>query len=159
MTDAEVLANMQDLGIATESRRVLALLPLVQVAWADKTLQSGERDTILRIAKKHPDFLQGGGEEILKGWLKKMPTQEYMIRGRRILVELAKRREGIGIGFDEQMLDNIVQFCEEVAGSAGGLFGFAFTVSEEERFVIGDIAEMLQKARGVSWDELNEELS
>jgi len=160
MTDKDLIRELQSMGIDAESHKVVALLPLVQVAWADGKVQQAERSLITRTAEER-GLVIGDGPKILDGWLTHPPTEQYLARGQKLLVELAGRSSGVGDDFSVQTLDDILQLCEGVARAAGGLFGIAWSVDARERTAIKEIAMALDVDNvdtGASWDALNDEL-
>lgn len=142
MNDLELIAELHRLGLDADSFRAVTLLPLVEVAWADKTVQAQERKAILAIAKGH-DLLTGKAATVVEGWLEKRPSDETFELGRRLVATLAHRKTGLGADVPEHVIDTIVELCAVVAESAGGLFGVLFTVSADERRTIKAIAEHL----------------
>ncbi len=143
MTDEELISELRSMGIDADSHRVVALLPLVQVAWADGRIQDAEHKLIFRVAEER-GMLVGDGGRILESWLNNHPTDRYVARGRKLLVELAKRETGLGTSMSAQTLEDVLEFCERVARAAGGLFGVIWTVDSRERNAIREIAEALE---------------
>ena len=144
MNDLELIAELHKLGLDAESFRAVALLPLIEVAWADRAIQPQERRSILLIAKGH-NLLVGAAADVVDRWLTSRPSDEDFERGRKMLAILAHRKHGIGADMPEHVVDTIVDLCSVVAESAGGLFGIFFKVSTEERRVIKKIADHLEK--------------
>jgi hypothetical protein len=144
LNDLELIAELHQLGLDVDSFRAVALLPLIQVAWADRQVQPQERKSILLIAKGHK-LLEGRAAAVVDGWLTSRPSDEDFQRGRRVLAVLAHRRTGLGADMPEHVIDTVVDLCSVVAESAGGLFGVFFTVSTEERRTIRQIAEHLHR--------------
>lgn len=142
MTDEELITELQALGIDKYSYRLIALLPLVQVAWADGTVQEAERTRILGIASSN-GMLDGRYGDIVRGWLTTRPSDEQLERGRRLLVALVHRHRGIGAELSPDTLEAVQQRCEEIARAAGGLFDLVFTVDPSERAAIKEIAESM----------------
>lgn len=142
MNDLELIAELHKLGLDADSFRAVALLPLVEVAWADKTIQPQERKSILLIAKGHK-LLEGQAAAVVDGWLTTRPSDEDFARGRTVLGTLAHRKSGLGADMPEHVAETIVELCAVVAESAGGLFGVFFTVSSDERRTIRKIADHL----------------
>lgn len=145
MTDEMLIDALRELGVDRESYRVVALLPLVQVAWADGVVQNAERKLILSAADER-ELVVGDGARILHTWLEEAPTRSYVERGHQVLVELA-RREGTELGraLNESTLEEVVGLCEQVARAAGGLFGVLWTVDDRERQAIAQIALALRR--------------
>ena len=149
-SDKDLVLRIADLGIDQSSYRALALRPLVEVAWADGTIQKAERDLIVKVARENY-FDMGNGAEILHGWLTTKPTEEYFDRGRALLVTLAQRERGMGADLDGQTLGALLDLCEDVAKAAGGLFGMAFTVENRERLAIREISSALSLTPNIDW--------
>lgn len=132
------------LGIDEQTWPVLALLPVVQVAWADGEIQPAERSLILDFAVSH----YGLGEEglrILENWLQHTPSQGYLLRGREALRLLA------GNDPDLAEVNDVISQAEAVAKAAGGIFGFR-TVDERERQVITELVDALSMPAQSTWD-------
>ncbi len=168
MTDGQLLLELASLGIDRDSYRVVVLLPLVQVAWADGRIQAQERELILRVAGEH-GLLSGSSGEVLRHWLERAPTAEQIDTGRRLLVALTHRHRGLGSELDASALRDIQQLCVQVAQAAGGLFDALFTVEDAEQRALEEIAtafgqqtaavlEDLPTPEGGGWTDLDDEL-
>lgn len=155
MDEQEILAAMAELGIEPEMWRLVLMLPLVQVAWADDAVQDAERARILAIAQ-HAGLVDGQAARMLEGWLTIRPLPEDLALGRRILVALAHRQRGLGAEMDAGELDRVLALCLDVARSAGGLFGAMFSVSRAERAAIAEISAGLKGAADAFLDGLPE---
>lgn len=138
MDDAELMSSLQALGLDSETYRAVALLPLIEVAWADGRVQRAEKRRILQIAK-------GYGMMPAPGWLDKFirrkPSTKTFLAARTALLALMAR-SGHG-GAPVESLDQLLDLCLWVAKAAGGLFGLAFTVERSERECIEQIAASL----------------
>jgi tellurite resistance protein len=158
--DLLLLADLARLGLDEHSYRAVVLLPMIEVAWADRSIQAQERKHILEVATGH-GLLSGRGAAAVEGWLKERPSDETLELGRSVLVRLAHKRSGIGADVPEHALDTVVELCAQVAESAGGLFGLFWRVSPHEREVIRKIGQALENHRKVEqkgWGDLVEEL-
>lgn len=143
-SDETLRRELSELGMNEGSFRALALLPLIEVAWADREIQSGERQMILEIAEGH-DLLNPSSSQLLKSWLTVRPSPEYFAQSRKLLVKLAHRNQGIGQDLPSDSLDSVLAFCSHVAESAGGLFGMMFTVSAPEQSALRKIAQAIEE--------------
>lgn len=152
-----VLNELKQLQIHVDNHRVLALLPLVFVAWADGRVQKAESELILKIAHEHA-FCDAGGEGLLRTWLDEPPTQEYYAQGFRVLKELARRERNVGATLNAETLQELIGLSFDVAKAAGGLFGTFWTVSPEEEVALAQIATALSIDDGRAWFELETEL-
>ena len=70
MTDDAVLDKLVALGLRANTIAALSLVPLIEVAWADGTIQDNERNAILQGA--HGKGLEQGtdGYQLLQAWLR-----------------------------------------------------------------------------------------
>jgi hypothetical protein len=146
MTDAELRDAMAQMGIREEDLRAVLLLPLVEVAWADGHMQETERAVIMKTARTH-GLVSTPGAEVLAGWLETPPSAEVQQLAHRVVVALSKRFQGATADLGAFVIDSVESQCEAVARAAGGLFGVAFTVGEEERTALRKIREALRPER------------
>ena len=144
MTESDILAGLQRLGIDASNSRLVLVLPLVQVAWADNQIQAAERERILHLAQE-AGLLDKSGFERVDGWLTQRPSSADLSLGREILVALAHRQVGLGAQIGTVDLQRVRDLCLEVAASAGGLFGLVFSVSPEERTALDAIDRSLSE--------------
>lgn len=153
MDDAALREELDYLGIDQNNLLLVAVLPLIEVAWADGRIRPGEREVVLAAAERHA-VLDDRGREVLESWLHDRPSGYYLQRGRRVLLALADRPDN---AVDLEMLDEVGAFCEGVARATGGLFGLR-GIADEERKAIDDIVEALAVDRSMTWEELRRTL-
>lgn len=157
MTDAELISTLHSLGLNDENVHAIALLPLLEVAWADGRIHEPERRLILEIARKR-GVLDSEAALLLETWLRYRPSDRYMALGRTALAELARRGHS-DVGITPGTIHEVLQFCEQVAVAASGLLGRAFkTVDPAEKAALAEIAEALSAARKPSWSSMQEDL-
>lgn len=130
MTDDAVLDQLVALGLRANTIAALSLVPLIQVAWADGTIQDNERTAILQGA--HGKGLEEGsdGYELLQNWLKRQPADELFVAWESYIKALASQLN------DEQnrlLKNQIVGFAKLVATAAGGILGFGKVSAKEEK--------------------------
>jgi len=130
MSDDAVLDKLVALGLRANTIAALSLVPLIQVAWADGTVQDNERTAILQGA--HGKGLETGtdGYELLQTWLKKAPSDDLFTAWEAYIKALASQLN------DEQnrlLRNQIVGFAKMVAAAAGGILGFGKVSSSEEK--------------------------
>lgn len=141
MTEQELIDALHAMGIGPENHRLVALLPLVQVAWADGEVQHRERMRILESA--HEFGVTAGAQSLLESWLTTRPSEAFFADARTLLVMLVRRHSGVGADLPADTVDQVQALCLRVASAAGGLFDRMFTVSAEERAALATITAHL----------------
>lgn len=150
MTDADLVSALHSLGVDEESVAAVALLPLVEVAWADGRVQPAERAEILELARAR-GLLDGEGQRLVETWLRYRPSESYLHRGRDVLRSLADRGDHPTV--NQATLTEIVALCNRVATAAGGLLGRLGAFDPREQEIVAEIAEAFT-ARRATWDEV-----
>lgn len=147
---------LKRLGVHPDHPRVLALLPLVEVAWADGEVQPGEREAIVTLARTAYG-LDPDGELLLESWLTHAPSRAYLDDGRDALLALVRAGDlGLEIA-DEDVAAGVIAHAEQVAQSAGGWFGFR-AIDARERAALDAIAAAFTATHTPStWDDLDED--
>ncbi len=135
-------AWLKELGVPHEAYRIVSLLPLVYVAWADGKIQKPERTLIVGIARER-GLLDHGGEQALERWLEEPPTKAQLKADIEMLNELARNHRDIadGFGADEEQL--LLAWCQDVADAAGGMLGLRAARRSEEADALKTIAAAL----------------
>ena len=141
---------LKDLRVPREAYRVVSLLPLVYVAWADGKIQKGERDMILRIARER-GLLEQGGEDALARWLSEAPSKQQLKADLEMLNELARSDKALKqeFGADEEQL--LLAWCQDVADAAGGLLGLKSARTDAETAALKLIAGALDMRNASQW--------
>ena len=141
---------LEELRVPREAYRVVAVLPLVYVAWADGGIQAAERKLILRIAGER-GLLQDGGAEALERWLTDPPGKDQLRANMALLNEIARSDRGLAdeFGADEQQL--LLAWCQDVADAAGGLLGLRAARTGAELDALKTIAAALDMRGARQW--------
>jgi hypothetical protein len=137
-TDAEIVDRIEQLGLSGDSARVLDLLPLVHVAWADGRVQKAERSAVLAVLEARGIPADSDACLLMEALLEARPSETFLGQSLLLLRELAARG-------GKQTVD-IVDLCAKVAESSGGLLGLGSKTNDKERALIGDVAKALGDA-------------
>lgn len=154
--DTTLKDSLRSLGFTAETYRVLMLLPLVYVAWADGKMDDAEIERIDDIAKAR-FHLGPKGLAILDGWLFERPSKEYFDEGMQDLFLLAQSEDGEPLVHPEELHDLLVH-CESIARASGHALDVPTGVSKEEENALVEIAGILGVDNGMSWGRLLDEL-
>jgi hypothetical protein len=106
--------SLEKLGIPPNDFRVLKLLPLIYVAWADGTIEPEQQQRIHDFAMRNYD-LSAAGVAILNRWLTRRPTHEYIEEGLHDIYLLAQAEDDIEVDFSE--LPGLLSYAEAVGRS------------------------------------------
>lgn len=141
-------------GAAGARLGLLALVPLVKVAWAEGRVTRRERALISAFARRYGVEAGGGAHALLSGWLETQPPEEFFdqsfARLRSLLRALPEEAR------DETTLD-LLSLCTSVAGVSGG--GPAFPaggpmVCDEEVVSVKGVAAALRSPLWADFAEL-----
>ena len=138
VTDEDLMEHLAELGIDVETVRVLHLVPLIQVAWADGVIQPEERSLIELAAQARGVNERPKARALLAEMLAKPPSAEICAAALDFcrLVLGAEGEDGSGI-------ESLQQSALRVAECHGGFFGIG-AVTEAERRILEQIGERLK---------------
>lgn len=141
---------LDELKIPREAYRVIMLMPLVYVAWADGKIQSQERKLIMSIADER-GLLDHGGRGCLERWLAQAPTVAQLKSHLAILSELARSHGNMGGDFDADAEQLMIAWCQDVADAAGGLLGLRSARHDAEHAALKTIAAAVDVRNAKHW--------
>jgi hypothetical protein len=148
-------SSLHRLGIAPSDYRVLKLLPLIYVAWADGKMDLVKRERIHWFAARHFD-LSEAAMAVLSDWLEKPPSHAYITEALRDMYFLARAPDDIEIDFSE--LPSLLSYAEGIARSTAEALDQPGSVSPLEESALAEIAGELHIDHGESWARLLAEL-
>jgi len=132
----EVLRKLVDLGVHAETVAALSIVPLVEVAWADGSLDAREKAAVLQGAAAAGLTAGTPASEILQRWLESRPEPRlltawtHMVQG---LIETMSPAEGAAL--QAGLLDR----ARAVAAASGGFLGLGSKVSAAEERMLRDL--------------------
>ncbi len=134
--DPEVLRKLVDLGIQPRTLAPLALVPLVEVAWADGSIARQEREAIAAAAQQAGIEKGSAGFALLESWLEERPApalrqvwREYVRALCTVLDEPGRQR----------LRHEVMGRARAVAEAAGGILGLGRKVSPAEEEVLREL--------------------
>jgi len=154
--DPAIRTSLDRLGINSKNYRVLMLLPLVYVAWADGRIEEVEIACIDELAKDR-FLLDLSGLAILDGWLERAPSPAYFDEGLSTLFQLAQTETGEPLVHPEDLHD-LLTHAEAIARATAAELDSPTAISDKEEAVLAEIAQALHLDNGVSWRKLLDEL-
>jgi len=128
-----VIDRLIELDVQPETVTALSLVPLVMVAWADGTLDAGERAAVLDRVDS-AEFAPGSpARDLLEGWLTRKPDSKLLDAWAQLVAGLGEQmsREDMA-ALKAGLLDR----ARSVAGASGGFLGLGSKISSAEADVI-----------------------
>ena len=141
LQDPELLRELQALGFTPDTVALLPLVPVVQVAWAEGGVTTGERSALTKLARARGIAENSAGDIQLQEWLSYRPSDAVFASATRLIRAML---EGQGPEVAGLTADDLVKYCENIASASGGIFGFINRVSPDERELLSSIADELK---------------
>lgn len=143
MDDDKVLDRLVEIGISAGTIAAVSLVPLVEVAWADGSMEDRERDAILQGAKGKGIEEDSPSYELLQAWLAKRPGPELFDAWAAYIEALDAE---LTAGQLEILKRQVIDRARAVAEAAGGfLFGTFGRVAPEEKAMIEKLEAVFDK--------------
>ena len=134
-----ILDKLVELNVRPETLATLSLVPLIEVAWADGSLDESEKSAILSSADKMGFSKESSDYQILVQWMTHKPTKELLdawvhyIKG---LCEQLTKDEVL------ELKNDLIGHARLIAAASGGFLGLGSKISKSESAML----ETLEKA-------------
>ncbi len=135
----DVLGALLDAGVHSEVLVAVGLAPLIEVAWADHSMDVGERDAILRAAKEAGVTEGSAAAGLLSAWLDQRPGVELLEAWKGYAAALIAE---LGEADAAAVREDIMSRAQAVAEVAGGFLGLG-AVSKDEQRMLDELAAAL----------------
>lgn len=135
-TTEEIADEALSLGFDAETARVLPLVPLIQVAWADGKVTRRQRDKVKTKAEKFGVEEDTPAYEFLDMLLEEQPTGVFFERVNQVI------RSIVDENVEGDIRSNVLGWSKKVAEASGGFFGLTNPISKNERKVLDEFAEL-----------------
>jgi hypothetical protein len=144
--DPDLLLKVKDLGVTLATAPALFFAPMVQVAWAEGKVSKGEREAVLRIARRRGVEADSSAYAQLEEWLRSRPSHALF----EVALEVLKFGYAVLPAAErEERMADIVHACHEVAEASSPalarLLRLVGGVSPEEAVTLDDIARSLRR--------------
>jgi hypothetical protein len=139
--DEDILRTLQQLNFDEQTVVLLGIVPLVQVAWSDGSVNDREREEIFRIAQLAQVVPEDPSWCRLSDWLKNCPSEELF---QLTLEALRASFRAASPGTREQRMNELVSNCTVVASASGGLWRLWSKISDAEQLAIRHIVDRLE---------------
>ncbi|MBF0122871.1 MAG: hypothetical protein HQL21_05645 [Candidatus Omnitrophica bacterium] len=131
--NSKVLDKLIELEISPQVLASMALVPLIEVAWADGSVSDEEREAVL--AGAHENGFEKGSVDyaLLQNWLQSPPSDKLLdawmhyVQGACEIMSAQERNS-----FKKDLIGR----ARKVAEASGGVLGLALKISPKERAVL-----------------------
>jgi hypothetical protein len=137
VTDPEVSRELAELGFTPETVKLLPLIPVLEMAWAEGGVTPEERKMVVELARTRGVEEGSAADVQLAEWLDRRPEESVFRRAGRLIGAL------LSDGRFNITPDDIIKYSEAIADASGGLFGIR-RVSSEERATLSRIANEIK---------------
>lgn len=135
ITNEDVLQKLVELDIRPDVIASLALVPLVEVAWADGEIDEKEKAAILKADSEF--FPQNSPDvKIMKQWLEHKPGPKLLQAWKHYVKGLC---EQMTASQKAALRAEIIGHARQVAMAAGGFLGFGNKISASEQNMLDQL--------------------
>ena len=132
ITNQTILDKLLDLGIRPEIVGALAVIPLVEVAWADGMLDGREKQAILDRTEKSGIAPGSTGHDLLRSWLEHKPEPKLLTSWIHMVQGICEHLSGEQV---TALRAGLVERTRGIAKASGGLFGVGSVSTAEEEMI------------------------
>ena len=138
VTDPELSRELAEMGFTLDTVKLLPLIPVLEMAWAEGEVTAAERKMVVDVARGRGIEAGGTADLQLADWLDRRPEDSVFRRAGRLINALFESGGRFHI-----TPDDIIKYCEAIADVSGGLFGIR-RVSSDERATLSRIASEIK---------------
>jgi hypothetical protein len=134
ISDQKVLDKLVALNVRPETLASLAMVPLVEIAWADGSVSDEERDATLKAAVKN-GFAKGSIDyALIESWLARRPSDSMFEAWTQYIRGLCANLNKTQIA---HLRDELIGHARDIAETSGGFLGLISKISKTEKAMIG----------------------
>lgn len=137
LRDDELVDGLLDAGLSAQTWLAVSLVPLVEVAWADREISQAEISKILEAAAEKGLTMDGPVGELLDQWLATRPPPRLREAWKLYIESVC---EVVGSDQIDWMRKDTLTRARDVAEATNHLLGFGNHVSDVEEVVLADLA-------------------
>jgi hypothetical protein len=136
ISDPAVLDTLMAMNLARDTFAAFALYPLVEIAWADGSVDERERQAFLKAAAEHGLAPGSPAHVALEGFLKSKPSEDARKAWRAWAAELDRTLDAAE---RRKVREGLVKRARAVAEASGGILGLGSKISANEQLVLDAI--------------------
>ena len=137
ITDTALLDQLIAHNLRAEDVAGLALVPIIEMAWADGEVQPDERQAVLAAVERYGVDRAGAAFSLVEEWLDHRPGPKLFELWQNYVRALLP---SLSVDARQNLKDTLLQHAQEVAESAGGFLGIG-RISANERKMLADLGK------------------
>lgn len=142
ITNKERLDKLMELKIGGETAAALSVLPIVEVAWADGSIDAKERAYLIQHAATK-GFVPGTTEyALLEIWLEKRPEPRYFVAWTHLVHGLS---EQLNDTENDHLKKLVMDRARGIASASGGVLGMA-KISASESAMLAKLEKVFERS-------------
>jgi len=138
VTDPGVIRELAELGFTPETVKLLPLIPVLEMAWAEGGVTPPERKMVVDVARARGIEKESAADHQLSEWLDRRPEESVFRRAGRLINALFASGARVNL-----TPDDLLEYCEAIAAASGGMFGIR-RVSADERATLERITNEIK---------------
>ena len=144
ITNPAVLDKLMELGVRPETVAALSIVPLVEVAWADGSLDAKERRAVLDRARD-AGIAPGSAEHaLLEAWLERRPEAKLLTAWTHLVRGMSEQLDRDAAA---RLKTGLLERARAVAASSGGVLGLGSKVSTAEAEMLAQLEAAFASGR------------
>jgi hypothetical protein len=142
ITNAAVLDKLLALKIQPEIVAALRIVPLVEVAWADGSLDEKERKAVLSGAQEAGIPADSAAYALLDAWLKRKPEPHLLAAWTALVQGMIASLPEAEV---KELQASLMERVRSVAGASGGMLGLGSKISKQEAAVLEKLSKSFER--------------
>lgn len=132
-----ILEKLVNLNITPQAVAALAVVPLIEVAWADGHVDDKEKQVIISQIEKHGIKKGSTEHELTELWLSHRPDKNLLIAWTHLVQDICSKMNPTE---KSDFRESLMHDTRVIANASGGFLGFG-KVSKEEKLMLKKLEE------------------
>ena len=142
ITDPRILDELSEHGLHAEALASLALVPIIEVVWADGHMHPDEHKAVLAAVEKHGIAKNSPAHTLVEHWLSNRPGPKLLKLWKEYVQALQPTLSPEG---RRCLKESVISYARAVAEAAGGFLGLG-KVSAEEQAMLKKLEQIFESA-------------
>ena len=138
ITDAAVLEQLADINLSTETVAALSLIPLIEVAWADGSIEAKERSALLAAAEHEGIGKDSASYRLLEEWSRERPSPQVLAAWKAYVAALSRTLDAQA---KQALKQDLLGRARAIAEASGGFLGLGKRISSAEQAVLTELEQ------------------